>query len=129
VIDPIGLALDNFDVTGRWRYNENGSALDTRGQLYDGTPVTNLPSLVDALVKRPIPLVRTFTENLMAYALGRRVEDFDEPTVRAIAASAAANDYKFSTFVNGIVNSTAFRSKRADVVSADMDNKQDQHQH
>jgi uncharacterized protein DUF1592/uncharacterized protein DUF1588/uncharacterized protein DUF1587/uncharacterized protein DUF1595/uncharacterized protein DUF1585/cytochrome c len=129
VIDPIGLALDNFDVTGRWRYNENGAALDTHGQLYDGTPVQNLPSLVDALVKRPIPLVRTFTENLMAYALGRRVEDFDEPTVRAIAASAAANDYKFSTFVNGIVNSTAFRSKRADVVSADMDNKQDQHQH
>ncbi len=132
VIDPIGLALDNFDVTGRFRFNENGAPLDTHGQLYDGTPVSNLPSLVTALVKRPAPLVRTFTENLMAYAIGRRVEDFDEPTVRSISKAAAANDYKFSTFVYGVVNSTAFRSKRADVVSADADakdSKQDQHQH
>jgi hypothetical protein len=129
VIDPIGLALDNFDVTGKWRYLENGQALDTRGQLYDGTPVTNLPGLVNALVKRPVPLVRTFTENLMAYAIGRRTEDFDQPTIRAIGKAAAANDYRFSTFVNGIVNSTAFRSKQADVVSADADTKQDQLRH
>jgi hypothetical protein len=121
-MDPIGLALDNFDVTGRWRYRENGMGLDTQGQMYDGTPVSKPSDLTNALMKRPIPLVRTFAENLMAYALGRRVEDFDEPTVRAISRDAEANGYKVSSFVVGIVNSSAFRSKRADpVVSADKD--------
>ena len=84
-MDPIGLALDNFDVTAKWRERENGMPLDTRGDFYDGTPVT-VAGGADraALLKRPTPLVRTFTENLMAYALGRRVEYFDQPTVRAI---------------------------------------------
>lgn len=128
VIDPIGLALDNFDVTGKWRYNENGAPLDTRGMLYDGTPVSNLQDLVNALAKRPTPFIRTFTENLMAYALGRRVEDYDQTTVRAIAKNAAAHGYRFSDFVNGVVNSAAFREQRAEVVSADTDNK-DQQRH
>ena len=66
------------------------------------------------LLKRPIPLVRTFTENLMAYALGRRVEYYDQPTVRAIARAAQANDYKLSTFILGVVKSDAFRMKRAE---------------
>ena len=84
-MDPIGLALDNFDVTAKWRDRENGMPLDTRGDFYDGTPVTTPSELTAALLKRPVPLVRTFTENLMAYALGRRVEYFDQPTIRAIA--------------------------------------------
>ncbi len=86
-MDPIGLALDNFDVTAKWRERENGMPLDTRGDFYDGTPVTTPAELNAALLKRPVPLVRTFTENLMAYALGRRVEYFDQPTIRAIAKS------------------------------------------
>ena len=61
--------------------------LDTRGDFYDGTPVTTPAELTAALLKRPVPLVRTFTENLMAYALGRRVEYFDQPAIRAIAKS------------------------------------------
>ena len=117
-MDPIGLALDNFDVTAKWRYRENGMVLDTQGQMYDGTPIAKPSDLTNALVKRPIPLVRTFTENLMAYALGRRVEDFDEPTVRAIARDAEASGYKVSSFVLGVVNSSAFRSKRAEPVAA-----------
>ncbi len=80
VIDPIGLSLDGFDVTGKWRARENGMPLDTRGDFYDGTPIANPSELAAALLKRPIPLVRTFTENLMAYALGRRVEYYDQPT-------------------------------------------------
>ena len=92
-MDPIGLALDNFDVTGRWRAREYGSALDTKGDFYDGTADhVAVNELVDALLKRPTPLVRTFTENLMAYALGRRVEYFDQPTIRAIAKKAEADD-------------------------------------
>src|SRR4029078_2700972 len=62
-MDPIGLALDNFDVTGRWRIRENGNPVDTKGQLYDGTPITNLPELQKALLKRPAPLIRAFTTN------------------------------------------------------------------
>jgi hypothetical protein len=116
-MDPMGIALDNFDVTGKWRVRENGMALDTRGNLYDGAAVSSPRDLADALLKRPIPLVRAFTENLMAYALGRRVEDFDQTAVRAISAQAAASDYRFSSLVLGIVKSSAFLQKRADGVA------------
>ncbi len=116
-MDPIGLALDNFDVTGRWRYRENGEPLDTRGRMYDGTEITSPADLTNALLKRPIPLVRAFTENLMAYAIGRRVEDYDQPTVRALARQAEANGYRLSSIITGIVNSDAFRARRADPVA------------
>ena len=115
-MDPIGLALDNFDVTGKWRIRENGMPLDTRGEMYDGTTVTSPDELRLALLKRPTPLVRTFTENLMAYALGRRVEYFDKPTVRAVARDAEANGYKMSSFILGIVRSPAFQMKREEAV-------------
>jgi hypothetical protein len=122
-MDPIGLALDNFDVTGRWRVRENGQPLDTRGDYYDGTPISTPAALVDVLMKRPVPLVRTFTENLLAYALGRRVEYFDQPTIRAIARAAEGNDYRFSSFILGVVKSDAFQMKRAEATTTD-DSKQ-----
>ena len=123
-MDPMGLALDNFDVTGRWRYRENGMPLDTRGNLYDGTPVSTPAELTAALMKRPIPLVRAFTENLMAYALGRRVEDFDQPTVRVIAKQAAEQDYRMSSFILAVVKSDAFQNKRVEAVTTDGTNGQ-----
>jgi hypothetical protein len=113
-MDPIGLALDNFDVTGRWRVRENGMPLDTAGDYYDGTKVTSAPELTAALLKRPQPLVRNFTENLMAYALGRRVEYFDQPTIRQIARQAEAANYKISSFILGVVKSDAFRMRRVE---------------
>ena len=88
--------------------------LDTRGDFYDGTPVTRPSELTGALLKRPVPLVRTFTENLMAYALGRRVEYFDQPAVRAIARTAEANHYKMSSFILGVIKSDAFQMRRTD---------------
>jgi len=118
-MDPIGLSLDNFDVTGKYRYRENAEMLDTKGKLYDGTAVSSSSDLIAALLKRPIPLMRNFTENLMAYAVGRRMEDFDQPTIRAIAAQAESKQYRLSSFVMGVVNSPAFRTKRAEAVSAD----------
>ncbi|MDB4877881.1 MAG: hypothetical protein JWM41_4327 [Gemmatimonadetes bacterium] len=118
-MDPIGLALDNFDVTGQWRIRENGAPLDTRGELYDGTPVTNLVELQRALLKRPTPLIRTFTQNLMAYAIGRRVEYYDGPTVRRITSDAAAGGYRMSDFIVGVVKSDAFRMSRVPAASAD----------
>ena len=121
-MDPIGLSLDNFDVTAKWRVRENGMALDTAGDFYDGTKVTSLNELVAALLKRPTPLVRTFTENLMAYGLGRRVEYYDQPSVRAIAKAASASDYKISSFIVGVVKSDAFRMKRVEPEAAATDN-------
>jgi hypothetical protein len=111
-MDPIGLALDNFDVTGQWRFRENGAPLDTRGQLYDGTAVSNLDELQRALLKRPTPLIRTFAQNLMAYAVGRRVEYFDQPAIRRIANDAAPNGYRVNDFILGVVKSDAFRMAR-----------------
>jgi hypothetical protein len=116
-MDPIGLALDNFDVTGRWRIRENGMPLDTQGEFYDGTPMTSPEDLRQALLQRPIPLVRNFTENLMAYALGRRVEYYDKPTIRAISARAEIDDYRMSSFILGVVNSGAFQMRRAETTA------------
>ena len=114
------LALDNFGVTGRWRIREDGVALDTRGEFYDGTEIHDPASLVDVLVKRPIPFVRHFTQTLMTYALGRRVDYRDQPTVRAIAGAAAERDYRVSAFVKGVVTSDAFRMKRASPTQDDL---------
>ncbi len=112
VIDPIGLALENFDVTGRYRIKDNGAAIDAVGELYDGTPITSPSDLRNALLRRPEAFVRTFTESLMAYALGRRVEFYDMPTVRKITHDAADNDYQLSTFIRGVVKSDAFQMSR-----------------
>jgi hypothetical protein len=114
-MDPIGLAVDNFDVTGKWRYRENGVPLDTRGTMYDGIEVNTPSDLLRSLMSRPIPLVRAFTENLLAYAVGRRVEDFDQPTIRKIEGDAAKDGYKMSSFILGVVKSPAFRTMRAEV--------------
>ena len=118
-MDPIGLALDNFDVTAKWRFRENGMLLDTRGDFYDGSPVSSPSELVDVLLQRPIPLVRTFTENVLAYALGRRVEYADQPTVRVIAGAAEKTGYRMSSFILGVVNSDAFQRKRVQTLPTD----------
>ena len=111
-MDPIGLALDNFDVTGQWRLRERDLPLDTRGQLYDGTEISTPGELVDALLERPIPLVRTFTENLLAYALGRQIEWYDKATVRSIADRAAEEDYRVTEFIMGVIESPPFQMQR-----------------
>ena len=113
LMDPIGLALDNFDVTGKWRIRENDSLLDTRSIFYDGTPIATPADLSQKLLQRPIPLVRQFTQNLMAFGLGRRVEAKDQPTVRKIVAAAEKNDYRMSSFVLNVVMSDEFRKKKA----------------
>jgi mono/diheme cytochrome c family protein/cytochrome c553 len=111
VIDPIGLALDNFDPTGKWRIKDNEVPVDSSGVLYDGTTIEGPAGLRDALLKHQDVFLQTFTENLMTYALGRRVEYYDMPTVRAIVRGAAQHDYRLSSFVLGVVNSPAFRMR------------------
>ena len=88
MIDPIGLALENFDVTGAWRIKDNGMPVDASSTFYDGTPLTGPADLRQALLKRSGVLVQNFTENLMTYALGRRLGYEDMPAVRAIVRQA-----------------------------------------
>ena len=112
VIDPLGLALDNFDATGAWRIKDNEVPIDSAGVLYDGTKIEGPAGLRDALLRHSDVFLVTFTENLMTYAIGRRVEYYDEPTIRAIIHDAARNDDHISSFILGIVNSQAFRMAR-----------------
>jgi hypothetical protein len=121
VIDPIGLALENFDPTGKWRIKDNEVPVDAAGVLYDGLKIDGPASLRDALLKHKDVFLETFTENLMTYALGRRVEYYDMPAVRAIVREASQHDYQLSSFVLGIVNSAAFRM-RADAVKSELSN-------
>jgi hypothetical protein len=119
VIDPLGLALENFDVTGAWRIRDNGVTVDATGELYDGSPLDGPAALRKALLKRQEIVLRTFTENLMAYALGRRMEHFDMPAVRTIVRDAGLSQNRFSSFVLGVVKSPAFQMSRAEAAAND----------
>jgi len=124
VIDPLGLALENFDVTGRWRIRDNGNPVDPVGDLYDGTTMTGPAGLRAALLKHQDMFFLSFTESLMTYALGRRVEYFDMPAIRKIIRDAAKDDNRFSAYVLGVVNSRAFQMARAtDVTTTDDKNR------
>ena len=119
MMDPIGLALEHFDATGRWRVRDNGMPIDSQGELWDGTKVDTPNDLRLALLSRRESLLRTFTRNLMAYGLGRRVEYYDMPTVRTIVHAASANDNRISSYVMGVVNSPAFRMQKVQVATED----------
>ncbi|MDH3734116.1 MAG: DUF1592 domain-containing protein [Gemmatimonadota bacterium] len=119
VIDPIGLALENFDVTGRWRIKDELSPVDPVGELYDGTEINGPQSLRTALLSRPEPVIRNFTAALMSYALGRRIEYFDQPTIRQIARDAEAQGNRMSAYILGVVQSPAFRMSQVEVVADD----------
>jgi mono/diheme cytochrome c family protein len=113
VIDPLGLALENYDPTGAWRIKDNEVPVDPVGTLYDGTEIEGPASLRAALIKYQDVVVLSFTESLMTYALGRRMESFDMPTIRAIVREAGKNEYRLSSFVTGVIESPAFQRGRA----------------
>jgi hypothetical protein len=114
VMDPLGFSLENFDATGAWRTKEaRGVGVDASGRLADGTPVDGPVALRMALVKHPEQFVRTMTEKLLTYGLGRGIESCDMPAVRAIARDAARQNYRFSALIMGIVKSTPFQMKKA----------------
>ncbi|MFN8061647.1 MAG: DUF1592 domain-containing protein [Vicinamibacterales bacterium] len=112
VIDPLGLALENFDATGAWRIKDNEVPVDALGDLYDGTKMDGPAGLRAALTKHQDVFLMSFTESLMTYALGRRVEYFDMPAIRAIVRDAAKHDQRMSAFILGVVNSAAFQMSR-----------------
>jgi hypothetical protein len=111
VIDPYGLALENFSVTGLWRDHdaEADAPIDPSSELSGGRPVSGPAELTAALLARPDQFVQALTEKLMMYALGRELAYYDMPEVRAIVRAAARDDYRFSAIVTGIVRSDAFR--------------------
>src|SRR5690606_18749496 len=108
VIDPVGFALENFDMIGAWREYDGDSPVDASGTLVDGTPVSSPSDLREALMTRQELFVTTFTEKLITYALGRGLEYTDMPAVRAILREAQKEDYRFSSIVNAVVSSPAF---------------------
>ncbi len=109
VIDPLGLALENFDVTGAFRIKDNEVPVDVNGDLYDGTRMEGPAGLRAALIKHQDMFLTGFTESLLTYALGRRVEYTDMPMIRAIVKDSAKKDNKLSAFILGVVNSNAFK--------------------
>ena len=119
VIDPIGLALDNFDVTGAWRIKENLNEIDPSGELYDGSPIAGPAGLREVILKRPTVFRRTLAKNLMAYALGRRVEYYDMPTIRDMERNAADDGDRMSAYILGVVMSPAFRMSRGVAMTDD----------
>ncbi len=114
VMDPLGLALENFDATGMWRDRDRyaGAAIDASGVLPDGTPINGPDDLRAALLRRPEQFAQTFTEGLLTYATGRKLEHYDMPAVRRIVRGAAASDYRFSGLVQSMVRSEQFRMRR-----------------
>ena len=115
IMDPIGLAMENFDAVGSWRTREggtHGTAIDASGVLLDGTKVDGIVSLRKALMRNPEIFVGTFVEKMMTYALGRGVAATDMPTVRQIVRDGGSQNYRFASMVEGIVNSPAFQMRR-----------------
>jgi mono/diheme cytochrome c family protein len=115
VMDPLGFALENFDATGMWRDKDRfaGVAIDSAGELPDGTKINGPDDLRKALLRQSDQFVQAFVENLLTYAMGRTREYYDMPTVRRIVRDARAKDYKFSAIVQAVVKSEQFKMRRA----------------
>jgi hypothetical protein len=117
VMDPLGLALENFNAIGQYRTNDPDTRglIDTAGQLPDGTKISGPEDLRRALVDRPDhQFVQALTENLMTYALGRSLDYRDMPTVRRVVRQAAADNFRFKSIVLGVISSDAFRKREGD---------------
>jgi hypothetical protein len=121
VIDPLGQALENFNAIGEWRTFErdSGVAIDASGSLANGRQANSPQQLREAIAAEPEKFVQTVAQNLMTYALGRRIEYFDMPAVRAIVREAAENDYSFAAIVKGVASSTPFRMRSAPEVTSE----------
>lgn len=109
IMDPIGYSLENFDLTGRWRDRDAGIPVDTSGKLVDGTPLNGVQDLRRALLARSDSFVTSATEKMLMYALGRRIEWYDQPAIRRIVQDAGRENSRFSSIVLGVVNSAPFQ--------------------
>ncbi len=114
IMDPLGYSLENFDAVGAWRFKDSGFDIEPSGTLFDGTEVNGTEGLRAYLLRSETLYLRNFTKHLLMYALGRVVQHYDMPTVRAIARDAAEKDHRFSSIVLGIVKSAPFQLRRAE---------------
>ncbi|MGA3238207.1 MAG: DUF1592 domain-containing protein [Bryobacteraceae bacterium] len=114
MMDPIGFSLENFDAVGVWRTNDSGFRIDPSGEMFDGAKLDGPIGLRQALLNHSDAFLGTFTENLLAYALGRVLESPDMPAVRGIDRAAARSNNRFSSFIMGIVKSPPFQMRRAE---------------
>jgi hypothetical protein len=111
VMDPFGIALENFDAIGRWRGTDDGSRIDPSGTLFDGSAVDGPAALRRMLTRRPEIFVGVLTEKLLTYAVGRSLEYYDMPAVRKIVNQAGRNGFRFSELLAGVVESVPFQMK------------------
>jgi hypothetical protein len=114
VMDPLGFALENFDSLGKWRDSYDGTPIDPSGTLPDGGEFQGPAGLRQVLLDRPEQFVHTFTEKLLTYALGRGVEYYDAPAIRAIMRAGAGQEYPLRALIIGIVKSHPFQMRRVD---------------
>jgi hypothetical protein len=112
-MDPIGFGLENFDAIGQWRTQDGSFPIDSSGSLTNGTKFSGPAELADVLAKQPQAFAGAITEKMLTYALGRGLEPYDRPTVKAITADLGQNNYSFSTLVLGIVKSLPFQERSA----------------
>jgi hypothetical protein len=113
LIDPVGFSLEQFDAVGRWRTLEEGKPVDAAGGLPDGSEFDGVSGLEQALLQRSELFVRTLTEKLFTFALGRAPEEFDAPAIRKIVRDARANDYRLSSLIVGLTTSTPFQMRKS----------------
>ena len=111
-MDSIGFALENYDATGAWRNEEFGAPINATGQLADGTNVDGVVSLRNAILARPEVFAGTVTEKLMIYALGRGLNSYDMPAVRAIVRDSAADNYRLTSIIMGVTRSVPFQMRK-----------------
>ena len=114
-MDPIGFSLENYDVVGKWRREFAGQPIDASGLLPDGNTFDGPDGLQGLLLERPDDLVGTITEKLMRFALGRSLEYYDMPEVRAVVRAASEEDYRWSSIILGVVESTPFQMRRTEL--------------
>jgi hypothetical protein len=112
LMDPVGFALENFDAVGRWRDYEDGLPVDAAGGFPDGSQFVGVDALERALLRRPELFVGTFAEKLLTFALGRGIEPHDAPAIRKIVRDAEADEFRFSSVILAVVNSTPFQMRK-----------------
>jgi len=111
IMDPIGLALENFDAVGAWRRTDGGVTIDPTGEMYDGTKLDGPASVREAVMARSEAFIGSFTTNLLSYGVGRVLDYRDMPAVRSIQRQAAENGNRLSSFIMGVVKSPLFQMR------------------